>query len=84
MVAVLKPGRLALIPPPVESQISVASLSAVWDAVLLASLPHTGLSPLAEATAWEVTFLSVPVNENLLSSSSEPSRVLAAGRCTDR
>jgi hypothetical protein len=82
---VLQPSRLALISSPMESQISEARPSAAQAACYWLHLrPHAGLPPPAQATAWEVTFLSVPVSENLSSVFSEPSRVLAAGRCTDR
>lgn len=52
--------------------------SAVWALELPASLPHAGPSP-SRGHRREVTFQSVPVNENLLSASYEPSRRLLLG-----
>ena len=57
--------------------------SAVWAPELPASLPHAGPSP-SRGHRREVTFQSVPVNENLLSASYEPSqRSLLGGVGTD-
>lgn len=57
--------------------------SAVRGPELLASLPHAGPSP-SRGHRREVTLQSVPVNENLLSVSCEPSQGSLLGGVGDR
>lgn len=67
--------RLTLISAPMESQISSAWPTAARQYCWLHfprwpfSPPPPAAPPGTQATAWEVTFLSIPVNENLSSAS---------------